>query len=96
MQIILTEDLEQQLQEYACAHSIKTEILVVEVLREWCGMQNISGGTQSEPQNLADFLGEYIGAVSSKEIIADGAQMSTGYKKRISEGIMAKKQQGRL
>ena len=49
-----------------------------------------------EAQTLADFLSDYIGILSSSEFVNGGAHMSENSGKKFTEGLLKKREEGRL
>ena len=96
MQITLTADIENILINYAKYQGIRPEMLALNVLREWFAAHSIGEPFSDEKGSLSDFLADHIGVISSKEHISGGAQMSKDCGKKFAEGMLGKRQKGKL
>jgi len=93
MTINLTPDVERALTSEATRRGTSVESLVLDCLRsQFVEKQALL------PQNgsLADFLADMIGVIDSGERVPGGARMSENTGKKFAEGMLQKKQQGRL
>ncbi|HEY0602482.1 MAG TPA: hypothetical protein VGD58_06210 [Herpetosiphonaceae bacterium] len=96
MNITLTPDIEQALEEQAREQGTTPEQLALDSLR-----QQFVDPTKSKPDStfegsLADFLGDSIGSIDSNEHVPGGAQMSESTGKSFTQGLLKKRQQGHL
>ncbi len=55
-----------------------------------------SGDDESKPRNLAEALGDFIGAISSSEYVEGGARMSEDTGKQFTDILMEKRRRGKL
>lgn len=95
MDITLTPEIATALAEEARRRSTTPELLALDCLRERF-VPAAEGEAPAEGTSLADFLEGYIGVFASEENAPGGAQMSKDTGKRFSEGMIRKRQQGRL
>ncbi len=93
--ITLPPDLEGRLADEARRRGTTPELLAVDGLRQLFA---------PPPANLAppgnntlfDFLAGHIGVLSSSEHVPGGARMSENGGKKFAEGLLRKREQGRL
>jgi hypothetical protein len=96
MIITLPPDIAHVLAERAYQQGTTPELLVVHSLRERF-LPSVSNDSRVEREGtLADFLNGYIGVLHSSEHIPGGAQMSQDSGSKFAEGMVEKRQQGRL
>lgn len=96
MTIIPTPDIEIALTEEARKRGTTPELLALDCLRAHFVPPPGSGNTASEHESLADFLADHIGVLSSAEQVPGGAGMSEDCGKKFAEGLLRKREQGRL
>lgn len=96
MQIIVTDDIERSLTEKASQQGTTPEMLAIDALRKQFVSPSNAEPDMAEAQNLAEFLGDYIGSISSGEHAPGGAQMSKDTGKKFTEGMLRKREEGRL
>lgn len=97
MQITLTSDIETALIQYAQNQGVAPETLVVEILKEYFVFSlTASKSSIKDKQSLVDYLENHIGTLSSSEFVPGGAQMSKNCGKKFVEGLLKKRQQGKL
>lgn len=94
MTLHLTPDLERALLEAARRQGTTPELLALEYLRE----RLLETGDAGDPteSSLADFLGGYVGVLSSDEHVPGGANLSEDTGSRFAAGLRARREQGRL
>lgn len=106
MEITLTPDIEQALQEQARQHGTTPEQLALDSLRQ----QFVHTAPSSQPQNgktqgddvtqyegtLADLLADYIGVLHSGEYVEGGARMSEATGRAFAKLMVEKRKKGRL
>ena len=94
MTIALTPDLERLLAEAARQHGTTPERLALEYLRE--RLIPVDTAEPAEVGTLKEFLAPFIGIVDSSEHIPGGAQLSQQAGRRFTEGLLKRREQGRL
>jgi hypothetical protein len=92
--ITLTPELEKVVIEQAQQQGTTPELLALDKLNE----QFLSRppAASSEEGNLADYLGDFIGCLDSGELVPGGARMSENIGEKFAEGMMQKRNEGRL
>ena len=95
MEITLTPELEAALIEQARQQGVSPEQLALESLRQHfvAASQPTPGATSG---TLADFLAGSVGVLHSSEDVAGGARMSEAKGSAFAEGLLKKRDQGRL
>lgn len=96
MKLTLTPDIEHALTEYARRQGTTPEILALDALRERFVNSVNTEVPAEEQENLADFLADHLGVLSSSEYVSGGARMSEDSGKKFAAGLVKKRQQGRL
>ncbi len=95
MTIIITSEIEKALIEQARKIGTSPEALAIETLRQRFASPKVV--EQSVIQgSLVDFLGDFIGCISSDEHVPGGAQPSQEAGRQFAEGMIEKRKQGRL
>ena len=93
MTITLTTEIEKGLIEQAGKLGTSPEALAIETLRQaFAPIFPHEASTCRE--NLVDFLGDFVGCLSSDEYVPGGAQLSTDPGKRFAEGLLERRRQG--
>jgi hypothetical protein len=92
--IVLTPDLERLLAEAARQHGTTPERLALEYLRERLLPADTVDST--EAGTMEEFLAPFIGVLDSSEHIPGGAQLSEQAGRRFTEGLLKRREQGRL
>jgi hypothetical protein len=95
MIISLTSEIEKGLIEQAVKIGTSPEALAIETLRRQFAAPTVSGEPSIEG-SLVDFLGDFVGCISSDEIVTGGAQLSRDAGKQFSDGMLEKRRQGHL
>ena len=96
MQIRVTGDIERELVKKANQQGTTPELLAIDALRKQFVSPPKAEPDAERAQNLAEFLGDYIGSISSSEYVPGGAQMSKDTGKKFAEGMLKKHEEGRL
>jgi len=94
--ITLPPDLESRLAEEARRRGTTPELVALDCLRTYFVSSTPSDGSAADQGSLADFLAPHIGVLSSGEHVPGGARMSEDCGKKFAEGLLRKRQQGRL
>ena len=93
MNIAVPPEIELALKQQAMQQGRDPEDMAVDVLRERFVPVSPPADTNG---SLADFLAGHIGVLSSSDVAADGANMSEDCGAEFTEGMLAKRNQGRL
>ncbi len=96
MEITLTPEIEAALAEQARQQGVSPEELALESLRR---QFVVPGQTTHEPTlqgTLAEFLAGSVGVLRSSEHMPGGARMSEAKSRAFTEGLLKKRNQGRL
>ena len=96
MTLSLTPELERALAEAAQRQGTTPEVLAQEFLRERLLPADKPEADLEESGTLAEALADFIGVLSSSEFVDGGAQLSERTGERFAEGLMARREQGRL
>jgi hypothetical protein len=96
MQLTLTPEIENILKIQALNFGITPEMLVLDILAERFSPITKTESEATKHESLADYLSDYIGTVSSDQHIPGGAHMSEKCGKKFSEGLLMKRQKGKL
>lgn len=96
MDITLTPDIEAALAEQAREQGISPEQLALESLRQRFVTPHRRTPGATLNGTLADFLTDSIGILHSGEHVPGGARMSEAKSTAFTEGLLKKRQQGRL
>lgn len=96
MEITLTPEIEAALAEQARQQGISPEQLALESLRQQFVTPLQHAQEAASQGTLADFLAGSIGVLHSREHLPDGARMSEAKGWLFAEGLLKKRQQGRL
>lgn len=94
MNLTLPPEVENALAAAAQQKGTTPELLALECLRD--KFLNGAQPTQYPPGSLAEYLKDYIGAISSKDRFPEGSRMSEDTGKKFAEGMVEKHRQGRL
>jgi hypothetical protein len=93
VQLTLTPEIENALEEQARQQGTTPEHLALEALRE----KFVTPITkQSIEGTLADFLADFAGVLDSNEHVSGGAQMSEESGKKYAQGMVEKRAKGHL
>ncbi len=92
--ITLTPALEQAVIERAKQQGTTPELLALDKLNEQ--FLPLLPSAPSQANNLADYLGEFIGCLDSGELVPGGARMSENIGEKFAEGMLQKRNEGRL
>lgn len=95
MTITLTGEIEKGLLEQAEKTGDSPEALAIETLRRRFAPPAAREAAATEG-GLVDFLGEFVGCVSSEESGPTGARTAADVGRRFAEGMLEKQRQGRL
>ncbi len=96
MEITLTPEIEAALAEQARQQGVSPEQLALESLRRQFVVPSRSTHKAMLHGTLADFLAGSVGVLHSSEHVPGGARMSEAKSKTFTEGLLKKRQQGRL
>ena len=96
MTIKLTPALESALTKQARKKGTTPEMLALDTLHTQFGISKESKTSSENHSNLADYLSNHIGVLSSSEFVSGGAKMSENSRKKFTEGLIKKRQQNRL
>lgn len=96
MTIKLTPALENALTKQARKKGTTPEMLALDTLHTQFGISKESNTSSENQGNLADYLSDHIGVLSSSEYISGGAKMSENSRKKFTAGLIKKRQQNRL
>lgn len=91
--IILPPEVEVSLKEAARQQGTSPELLAVACLRQRYGPDSDADNSTSGSANLAEFLGDYVGAIQSGERIPGGAQMSKNSGEKFTELLLSQQRQ---
>ncbi|MFQ5668469.1 MAG: hypothetical protein ACE5I7_18855 [Candidatus Binatia bacterium] len=99
MKISVPPDIERALT--ARAHELGTtpEVLAVDSLRERFSAESDmdrEAAEKKKARTLADFLEGYVGVLHSGEKVLGGARMSENAGKKFADGLVQKREAGRL
>jgi hypothetical protein len=92
MQLTLTPEIENALEEQARQKGTTPEHLALEALRE----KFVTPISTTSEGSLADFLGDFVGTLHSDEFVSGGAQMSEDSGRKFSQGMIEKREKGNL
>jgi hypothetical protein len=95
MTITLSPEIERALTEQAERLGTTPELLALDSLRERFVAPSVPEETPQEG-TLYDFLQGYIGVIHSSEYVPGGAQMSKDTGRKFAEGMLKKRQAGKL
>jgi hypothetical protein len=95
MTITLTGDIEKGLVEQAGKIGTSPEALAIETLRRQFASP-VAAETSATQVSLVEFLGDFVGCISSDEYLVGGAQMSQDAGNQFAQGMVEKRNQGRL
>ncbi len=95
MTITLTGEIEKGLVQHAEKIGTSAEALAIETLRREFAAPNVVENLATE-ENLVDFLGDFVGGISSDEYLPGGAQISHDAGKKFAEAMSEKRRQGHL
>jgi hypothetical protein len=95
MTITLTPDIEKALASEANRKGTTPETLALDCLRSRFLAESVDDSTPPKG-SLAEFLADRIGVIDSGQIVDGGARMSEKTGRDFAEGLLKKKQQGRL
>jgi hypothetical protein len=96
MNIVLPPDIEQALLEQARQQGTTPELLVLDSLRQRF-LPPVSPDTSDQDrQTLADFLQPYIGVLHSSEHVPGGADLSRHTGRKFTDGMIKKREKGKL
>jgi len=97
MTITLSGEIEKGLVEQAGKLGTSPEALAIWTLRQRFGPASTASAQEpAAPASMADFLGEFIGCISSDEHVPGGARMSDDPGRQFAEGMLEKRRQDRL
>lgn len=96
MEITLTPEIESALAEQARQQGVSPQQLALDSLRRQFVAPSQSTHKATLHGTLADFLADSIGVLRSSETVPGGARMSEAKGKSFAEGLLKKRQQGRL
>nr|VFK63720.1 MAG: hypothetical protein BECKTC1821F_GA0114240_11042 [Candidatus Kentron sp. TC] len=98
MLITLTPEIEQALNEYAEKQGTTIESLALGAIREKfpCHQWIRQESRKPKVETLADRLAPYIGVISSSEVVPGGANLSVDGGKKFAQGLLEKRERGRL
>ncbi len=96
MEIILTPEIEKGLVEQAEQMGISPQALALESLRRQFAVTSHTDSTPATAWSLADFLGDAIGIVDSGDLIPGGGGMSVSADDLFTQGLVEKREKGRL
>jgi hypothetical protein len=96
MQLTLTPEIENILKIQALNFGLTPEMLALDILAERFSPITKKESEATKHESLADYLSGYIGTVSSEQHIPGGAHMSEKCGKKFSEGLLMKRQKGKL
>ena len=96
MSIHLSPELESRLAEEAEARGTTPDLLVEEFVRRSLDLEEAVSTNGESGGSLADFLAGYVGVFDSREDIPGGARMSEDTGRKFAEGMVRKREQGRL
>jgi hypothetical protein len=94
MTITLTTEIEKGLLEQAQKMGTSPEALAIETLRR--KFASASGEQSTAQGNLIDFLGDFVGCISSDEHVPHGARISKDAGRQFVEGLIEKRSRGHL
>jgi hypothetical protein len=95
LNITLTGEIEKGLVEQAGKIGTSPEALAIETLRRQFASPTVAEESASQ-DSLVDFLGDFVGCISSDEHVPGGAQLSQDAGKQFTEGMLEKRRRGRL
>jgi hypothetical protein len=93
--ISLTPEIESALIEQARRQGTTPEILALDCLRERFVPTGVTTPSQEDGKNLADFLADHIGVLSSSERAPGGAQMSQECGRKFAAGLITQRERQR-
>lgn len=98
--ITLPPEIERPLAEEAQRQGTTTELLTPDKLRALVAPEQApehdAPPAGKQPENLAEYLGDFIGMFDSGEHIPGGAQMSKDSGKKFAAGMVKKREEGHL
>ena len=94
MELSLPPEIESALTAAAQQKGTTPHLLALECLRD--KFLNGVQPTQYPPGSLAEYLGDYIGAFSSKDRFPEGSRMSEDTGKAFLEVLLEKRRKGHL
>jgi hypothetical protein len=95
MTITLMGDVAKGLVEQAGKIGTSPEALAIEILRRHFASP-VAAETSATEGSLVEFLGDFVGCISSEEYVVGGAQMSQNAGNQFAQGMVKKRNQGRL
>ena len=96
MRIDLTPDLERLLVEEARREGTTPERLALTFLRERLLASDIDAAEAWSGETMAEFLAPFIGVVDSSEHMPGGSRLSEETGRRFTEGLLKRREEGRL
>lgn len=97
--ITLPPELEQAVTQRAQRQGTTPELWTLDTLRQFL-QSDIPSASAPEPDSedgtMLDFFAGYVGVVSSSEFVPGGAQMSPETGRKFAEGMVKKRQEGKL
>lgn len=96
MTIELTPDVERALAEAARERGTTPQTLALELLRDQLVQPMPSFPDGREPANMEEFLEGFIGVLDSSEHVPGGANMSGMTGRDFADGLLKKREEGRL
>ena len=96
MTIELTPDVERALAEAAQERGTTPQTLALEALRNLFVQPRPSCPDGQVPATMAEFLEGFIGVLDSSEHVPGGANMSTMTGRDFADGLVKKREEGRL
>jgi len=97
--ITLPPELEKVVTERAKQQGTTPELWTLERLTQSLQDESIAESVHeanSEDGSMLDFFEGYIGVLDSSEFVAGGAQMSQDTGRKFAEGMLKKRQEGKL
>ncbi len=95
LSITLPPELEHALSEQARAQGTTPELLALDSLRERFTNTAVSEPAQTN-QTMAEYWADFIGCLHSSDFVPGGAQMSTDSGRKFAQGMVSKREQGKL
>ena len=94
MTLNLTPEIAKKLKRQARKQRTTPELVALDLLNRH--LEDEGDTETGDANNLAEFLGDFIGAIDSREIVPGGAQMSVDSGRAFAEGMMKKRRHGRI
>ncbi len=94
--IILPPDLEQAVTHQAQRQGTSPELYLLNDLRQRYLAQESPAPPSQEAQSMAEYLGDFVGCIDSREVFPEGSHLSEDSGRKFAELLAEKRRQRKL